>query len=182
MQSYNFFRHFSFVCPIDAFSDGRLVIAITKFDSNYTDRSLGYGSESDSEEEEYSASFFNKPHYFKVEEKAKHTLHEFIQDATQLAVSPDIILPVCGEWALCGTKLSSYLQSHSDRLDSKRFGSRFREATNALNKHPKRVELGIPGAQGQSELESIQALEPNTVVRYLNQVTGIEVLKHRCIS
>lgn len=66
-------------------------------------------------------------------------------------------------------------------MGSKRYASRFREATNALSKHPKRVELGIPGAQGQSELESIQALEPNTVVQYLNQVTGIENLKQRCI-
>ena len=165
----------------EAFTDGRLVIAITKFDANYNDKSVGTGSGSDSDYEEHSLghSNCNLPYYVKVEEKAKQTLCDFIQDATQLDISPYVILPLCGQWALYGSKLKSYLLSHSDHLDDRRYTSRLRAATKALSQHPKRVELSIPGAQDQTEFESIRVLEPHTIVQYLEQVTGIHTLKQR---
>lgn len=96
-------------------------------------------------------------------------------------VSPDLILPVCGQWALCGSKLSSYLSSQSDQKEEadSHCVRRFKAATEALSKHPRRINLSIPGAQGQEELEAIRQLDPSIVVQYLEDVTGSQQLKQK---
>ena len=175
----------------EAFIDGRLIVVITKFDTNYNDHSLGYESGSESDNEECNSGQFKitSLNFVKVEEKTKQNLHDCIQDAIQLVVSPDMILPVCGQWALCGSKLNSYLSFHCDQKDDRHYMRRFKAATEALSKHPKRIYLSIPGAQGQAELETMRQLDPSVVVQHLDQVTGSKCLKekyalisHACIN
>lgn len=164
-------------CCTGAFSDGRLVVAITKFDANYR----GCGSSSESEEEsDFGANteYHNLSSYRKIEEKSKTKLCDTIQDATRLAITPDIILPICGEWALRSSKLRNCIEANQDSR-SKKYRTRFKHAAEALHSHPGRSELGIPGAQGQSELETILRLEPHKIVEYLDQVTGIHTLRKR---
>lgn len=97
-------------------------------------------------------------------------------------VSTDLILPVCGQWALSGSKLSSYLSSQSgQKMEAAdgHFARRFKAATEALSKHPRRINFSIPGAQGQDELEAIRQLQPSLVVKYLEEVTGSQKLKQK---
>ena len=58
-----------------------MIIAITKFDTNYSDSEYDDSSGSD-EESDYGAvsGFYNYSRYRRVEERAKHKLCESIQD------------------------------------------------------------------------------------------------------
>ena len=147
-----------------------MVIAITKFDTNYSncDASSGSDDESDS----------SLPRYRRIEETTKHKLCECIEDATTLAISPDVILPLCGKWALQSSKLRSCLESCEEQR-SKNYLRRLKEAATTLQKHPAHSDLNIPGAQGQSELDAICALGPSKLVESLDQVTGIQALRKR---
>lgn len=154
-----------------------MIIAITKFDTNYSEYDASSGSD---EESDYGAAsgYYTFSRHRKIEERAKHKLRESIQDATGLDISPDVILPLCGKWALQSSKLRSCLQSGEEEKGST-FQKCLKNAAKALQAHPAHSDLSIPGAQGQSELDAICGLGPFKVVDNLDQVTGIQTLRKR---
>ena len=170
---------FFFYC-LEAFSDGRLIIAVTKFDKNYESHQQDSSESDENEDYDATANYYHLPNYKKIEEMTKHKVRESIQDATGLDISPDIIFPICGKWALQGSRLESYLQNNPDpRSNDEIYTRRLRRAAQALNKHPAQSEISLPGAQGQSELEVTSALGPHKIAANLEQLTGLEPLKRR---
>ena len=72
----------------EAFTDGRLTIGITKYDANYDSSCKG----------NVTVKF--------VKKKVTESIKRAVKDA-QLTVSDDMIIPLCGKWALIGSKLGS---------------------------------------------------------------------------
>lgn len=137
-----------------AIADGRLTIGITKFDMNY-------------------CSFRTKKKGGVTEEMVKEEVIKSIEEATGAMVSKDMIIPLCGEWALAGSKLASCLINDPNR-DLK---ERYQEAALALQNHP---NLSLPGGQGQAYSEAIMKhLPTEDLVQKIEIVSGISDLKAR---
>lgn len=81
-------------------TDGRLVIGITKLDLNYA-ANLSQRQRN------------SKPISIDV---VRQNVVSSIKEATSVNVSGDNILPLCSEWALTSTKLSSSLVGENDDL------------------------------------------------------------------
>lgn len=134
----------------------------------------GSGSDDDC-----SMSCDSNSKYDQEEQAIIHSLCDSIENATKLSISPDIIVPTSGEWALYGNKMHSYLLSHGSCIEDTRYKHRFSAAAQTLEGHPKRGNLSIPGAQGQPELETIKKLDPQSIAKYLDDLTGVGVLKRK---
>ena len=137
-----------------AIADGRLTIGITKFDTNYD-----------------SAKIKRKTAV--TAEMVKERVTESIEDATGAMVSDDMIIPLCGEWALAGSKLASSLISDPNNDKDERY----KDATLALQSFP---HLNLPGGQGQSYIDAIMRLyPPEELVEKIESVSGMSQLKAR---
>ena len=137
-----------------AIADGRLTIGITKFDTIY---------ESAKMKKKDAAS----------PEAVVERVRESIEDATGALVSDDMIIPLCGDWALAGSKLASSLISDPNR-DMR---ERYEVAAEALQKFP---NLDIPGGQGQSYIDAVTRLyPPEDLVEKIENISGISQLKAR---
>ena len=139
-----------------AFTDGRLSIGITKFDTNYDC--------SKKRKEELVTA-----------EMVKERVIESIQDATDAMVSNDTIIPLCGECALAGSKLASSMISdpqHTNIMEAK-----YREAAEVLQRFPHQSLLG---GQGQSYIDAImERFSPEDLVQEIESVSGVFQLKTR---
>ena len=137
-----------------AIADGRLTIGITKFDTNY------------------DSSKIKKKNAVTVE-MVKEGIMESIDDATGVMVSDDMIIPLCGEWALAGSKLASSLicdPSHNK-------DERYEDAATSLQNFP---HLDLPGGQGQSYIDALMRLYcPEDLVEKIENISGISQLKER---
>lgn len=137
-----------------AIIEGRLTIGITKFDATY-------GSSSSSRKGTVTEKMLRK-----------RVIHS-IQNAVGVTVSEAIVIPLCGEWALTGSKLANCLHSEI-HVEEKKI--RLEEAVSTLQKYP---HLSLPGGQGQSQREMIMGLQPNEIVRNVEKASGISRLKKR---
>ena len=136
-----------------AIADGRLTIGITKFDTVY---------ESSKKKKDTASP-----------EMVVERVRESIEDATGALVSDDMIIPLCGDWALAGSKLASSLISDPNRDKSERY----EVAAEALQKFP---QLDIPGGQGQSFIDAVTKLyPPEDLVEKIENISGISQLKAR---
>ena len=98
---------------------------------------------------------------------------ESIEEATGAMVSDDMIIPLCGEWALAGSKLASSLISDPSHERDERYG----DAVSALQSFP---HLSLPGGQGQSYVDTIKRLfPPMNLVEKIESVSGMSDLKAR---
>jgi hypothetical protein len=106
-------------------------------------------------------------------EMVMERVKESIEDATGALVSDDMIIPLCGDWALAGSKLASSLISDPNH-DMR---ERYEVAAATLQKFP---HLDIPGGQGQSYIDAITRLyPPEDLVEKIDSVSGISQLKAR---
>lgn len=146
-------------------TDGRLVIGITKFDTNYKrlpEKSRRRGC--------------RFPHISK--EKVREKMIASIKDATDTDVTEDmnhIIVPLCGDWALAASRLASCLISDPD----KELEERKEDAATALACDP---HLCLPGGQEQSQKEAIKSLEVYNLICELEKASGIHILKARFVK
>lgn len=87
-----------------------------------------------------------------------------------------MIIPICGEWALAGSKLANCLIT--DPKGEK--GARYDDAVLVLQKYP---HLSLPGGQGQSCNDAIRTLYPPVdLVQKLENISGVTDLKARCVT
>ena len=138
---------------IGAIADGRLTIGITKFDLNYD-----------------TSKSRSRPVTVEV---VKQRVTEAIQEATDIIVSKDMIIPLCGEWALSGSKLlRSLINDHDSNKDK-----RYRDAASVLQCCP---QVSLPGGQGQDYVEAIMSrFSALDLVKKIESVSGISDLKAR---
>ena len=138
----------------EAFTDGRLTIGITKYDANYDSSSKG----------NVTVKF--------VKKKVTESIKRAVKDA-QLTVSDDMIIPLCGKWALIGSKLGS-----CQIADPKKEGKTLhKEAVDILRHCP---DVSLPGGQGQNHIEAVMKIySPIKVVQEIETCTGIYDLKAR---
>ena len=140
--------------------DGRLAVAITKFDTNYSSSK--------------SKRRGRKSTHTTVDDVRRNTITS-IKDATATEVSPDTIIPLCGEWALCASRLASCLISDPDN----EIEDRQEDAAKALTNYP---HLSLPGGQEQSYTETIKSLSHADLVMHLENASGITDLKARFVN
>lgn len=139
---------------IGAIADGRLTIGITKFDTNYDSTKI-------------------KKKTAVTVEMVKERVMESIENATGAMVSDDMIIPLCGDWALAGSKLASSLISDPNHDKDERY----RDAAAALQHFP---HLDLPGGQGQKYIDTImRRYPPEDLVEKIESVSGISQLKAR---
>ena len=141
-----------------AMRDGRLAVAITKFDANYcASKSKRRGRRSS---------------HITVEKVKENTIAS-IKDATNgTKVSEDTIIPLCGIWALAASQLTNCLISDPDN----EIKGRQVEAAKALESYP---HLSLPGGQEQSYADTVKNLSPSDLVMHLENASGITDLKAR---
>lgn len=142
--------------------DGRLVIGITKFDTNY--------KQLPGKSRRRGCRF---PHI--SVENVREKMVASIKDATGTEIPEDIIVPLCGDWALAASRLASCLISDPD----KELEERKEEAATALAYDP---HLSLPGGQEQSQIEAIKYLEVNELICKLEKASGIHNLKARFVK
>ena len=140
--------------------DGRLAVAITKFDANYSSSK--------------SKRRGRKSTRTTAEEVRKNTIAS-IKDATDTDVPVDTIIPLCGEWALCASRLANCLISDPDN----EIEDRQEDAVKALENYP---HLSFPGGQEQSYAECIKNLNHTDLVMHLENASGITELKTRFVA
>lgn len=95
-----------------------------------------------------------------------------IKEATDVDVSEDTIIPICGEWALAGSKLATCLVYDPDGEKQ----DRLEDAVEVLEKQP---HISVPCGQGQSQRDAIKTLDPTDMVALIETFTGISHLKAR---
>ena len=139
--------------------DGRLAVAITKFDTNYNSST--------------SKRRGRKSAHTAADEVRRNTIAS-IKDATEIDVSPDTIIPLCGEWALCASRLANCLISDPD----KEIEERQDDAAKALEKYP---HLSLAGGQEQTYAQTIKNLSHADLVMHLENASGITDLKARFV-
>ena len=140
--------------------DGRLAVAITKFDANYC--------ASKSKRRDRRSTHITV-------EKVRKTTTASIKEATGgTDVSEDTIIPLCGKWALAASQLANCLISDPDNETDERH----KEAAKALESYP---HLSLPGGQEQSYTDTIKNLSPSDLVMHLENASGITDLKARFV-
>ena len=95
LQQYNGVFRWAYMCellllPSAALSDGRLIIGVTKFDNVY--------------EDDDPASI----------ETVKQKIMQSVATATGISLPEDVIIPLCGKWALSNSNLIHQLNIVED--------------------------------------------------------------------
>ena len=130
---------------VGAIVDGRLTVCVTKFDLM---RQKGASSE-------------------EVKEKAI----ESIEQTTQLKISKNLVIPVCGDWAMSGSKVAKSLESghYQDWLDNV---LKALEVSHSL--------LDVPCGQGEDIQDALRSnFDPSALVQMLESICGFDELKKR---
>ena len=144
-------------------NDGRLVIGVTKFDTNYK-RLPGKSKRSGCRSPHISV------------EKVREKMIASIKDATGTGVPEDIIVPLCGDWAFTASRLAFCLISDPDKEELE---ERKEEAATALEGYP---HFCLPKGQEQSQKEAIKELEVKELIHQLEKASGIHTLKERFVQ
>ena len=106
-------------------------------------------------------------------EMVKERVVQTTEESTGALLSNDMIIPLCGEWALAGSKLNNCLVCDPRKEEN----GRYREAVSVLQQCP---GLSLPGGQGQPYPEAIMdQFSPLEVVQKLESISGISALKRR---
>ena len=134
--------------------DGRLTVGITKFDQHYLNSK-------------------RKRRGAITVEMVKERVVNNIEEATGAVIPDDMIIPICGEWALDGSRLNNCLISDPKT----ELSERYEEAAKVLHQYP---ELSLPGGQGQTYSEIVcQQYPPLDLVEMIESISGITDLKAR---
>jgi hypothetical protein len=139
-------------------TDGRLVVGITKFDNNYKQST---GSSLTSRRSTFTA------------EDAKVKVTANIKNATGIDVKENMIIPLCGEWALTASSLAFCSNNRTGKEEIAKARNRAEEA---LQYYP---HLCLPGGQEQSPIEAIKSLQVNQLIDELEKASGIHTLTTR---
>ena len=139
-------------------NDGRLIVGITKIDITYINMKRR-----------------RRANPVTFEDKRKSVMKS-IQDTTGVTVTSDVIIPLSGDWALAGSSLDSCLISND--YESKVYKERRQVADMAMEEYP---DLSLPSGEGQIHIEAIRNLQASEIVNYLEQFSGLALLKDRYI-
>ena len=104
----------------------------------------------------------------------KDSVAESIQKAIDVHMmgSDDMIIPLCGEWALAGSRLASCLI-----YDEKgEIEARQKDAAHALSSYP---DFSLPCGQGQKPFEAIMKHPPIRIIQEIDTISGIFELRTR---
>ena len=140
------------IIPSAALSDRRLIIGITKFDNIYN-----------SEDEDQVNV-----------EAVKQKIIRGVAAATGVSVPEDVIIPLCGQWALSDSKLIRQLNSVEDG----------RVPPGCIHKVIAALErdrVPLPVGQGQTQEEAVAKLDPKEIVKKLERATGISTMRTRYV-
>ena len=143
---------------LGALIDGRLTIGITKFDRNYISLSSG------------------KKGAVTVD-AVKDSVAESIRKATDVHMmgSNDMIIPLCGEWALASSRLASCLiWDQRGEIEERQ-----EEAACALHGHP---DPSLPCGQGQKPHEAVMKHTPIKIIQEIDTISGIFELRARLVD
>ena len=133
----------------EAFTDGRLTIGISKYDTNMGNVTVGV-----------------------VKEKVAESISRAVRDS-QLTIPDDMIIPLCGTWALTSSKLGS-CQIADPRREGKGL---HRDAVDILQRCP---HISLPSGQGQNHTEAVMKINsPIKVILEIESHSGIYDLKAR---
>ena len=137
-----------FLFPTAALSDGRLIIGITKFDNIHED---------------------DDPVRVEI---VKQEVIQSVKAATGVSLPEDVIIPLCGKWALSDSKLINQLTNIEDgRVPP---GCVYKVVA-ALE----RDRVSLPVGQGQTQEEAIARLGPKEIVKKLEEASGISSMRTR---
>ena len=136
--------------PSAAFGDGRLIIGVTKFDHIY--------------EDDDPASI----------ETVKQNIIQSIVTATGVSLPEDVIIPLCGKWALSDSEFIHQLNAVED-------GRVPPQCIQSIIAAFKRSHIldPLPAGQGQTQEEAIAQLGPKEIVKKLEIATGISSMRAR---
>lgn len=135
-----------------AIAEGRLTVCITKFDTMY--------SSSQSSREDTV-----------TDDMVRKDIIQSIEEAVGTRMSEESVIPLCGKWALAGSKLANCLSG-----ETKEFKTELEDAVSVLLACP---HFSLPGGQGQGLRETIRDLHPAQIVTNIEKLTGISCLKER---
>ena len=128
-----------FPCNSDIFTNDRLMVAVTKFDTNVADDPM--------------------LSYTKLEEKVKEVVADFIEDAIKVVPSQEIIVPVSGLASYC----ARYLLSHDKRDDE--YTTIKEKATRLYRDYS--ISQSKPSGQGEGPIEHLHCLPDDASARKL---------------
>ena len=131
-----------------------MIIGVTKFDNIYDD--------DDDDDDPVTI------------ETVKKEIIQSIAQATGVSLPEDVIIPLCGKWALSDSKLIHYLNSIKDG----RVQAQYIHGIIAAFKRSHILDL-LPAGQGQSQEQAIEQLGPKEIVKKLEAATGISNMKAR---
>lgn len=97
-----------------------------------------------------------------------------IEEAVGLKVSDDTVIPLCGEWALAGSRLASCLKGDPNR----EIQDRKEEVLSLLDVN--HTQLDIACGQGQCTKDVLgSTVDLPTLIQLLEDISGIAHLKKR---
>ena len=140
---------YEFLFPTAALSDGRLIIGITKFDNIFEDEDPD------------------------PVEMIKQDVIRSVEATTGVSLPEDVIIPLCGKWALSDSKLIDQLNNIED--DGHVPPECICEVIAALE----RDHVPLPVGQGQTQEEAIANLDPKEIVQKLEKASGISSMRAR---
>ena len=128
-----------------AIVDGRLTVCVTKFDLM---RQKGASSE-----------------------EVKEKVIESIDQTIQLKISKNLVIPVCGDWAMSGSKVAKSLKGHHHQI----WLDDVLKVLELNHSH-----LDVPCGQGENIQDALRSrFDPSALVEMLERVCGFEELKKR---
>ena len=128
-----------------AINDGRLTVCVTKFDLM---RQKGASSE-----------------------EVKEKVIQSIEEATQLKISKNLVIPVCGDWAMSSSEVAKSLKGDRHQAPLDKVLSAL-EVNHSL--------LDVPCGQGENIQVALRSrFDPPALVQMLEEVCGFEELKKR---
>lgn len=136
---------------IAAIGDGRLIIGITKFDKIY--------------EDDDSVTV----------EMVKQEVIQCVKAKTGVSLPEDVVIPLCGKWALRDSKLIHQLNTIIDSEDHHLPPGVIQKVIAALE----RDHVPLPVGQGQSQEDAIAKLGPKEIVKKLEEASGISSIRAR---
>lgn len=149
---------------IGAFTDGRLLIVVTKFDENYRDL----------DEDETDKSFVTP------ESVANH-VSSGVQKATGVKIDPNIVIPVSARWFTFSKNLHNCLlemTATSGPEKIREFQKKRSKVECSLRDYP---DLDIEGGQGFDVGRALTELPAAVLVEKLSGASRIPLLKQRCV-
>ena len=105
-------------------------------------------------------------------EMVKQEVIQSVEATIRVSLPEDVIIPLCGKWALSDSKLIDQLNNIVDRRLPR---GCIQKVIAALE----RDHIPLPVGQGQTQEEAIAKVGPKGIVKKLEEVSGISSMRTR---